>query len=313
MALAATVLASGACSDGEAARPAGSIDPDSEIGGTGDGDSDQLVDGIAARIEFDDRPPIDISHRDLDQIVSPTVAARDFVETFYFGSAPADLPAVVLTQLIAARSAEAELASRGGSVQPSDSAEAEQIVLVELAQRLTGSPEPVEDARRIWDDVVYVRFLAELLAGQIALARHLEESAGPDDGDPCVRQIVVETESDARDALVELRSGAEFFVVAVERSIGSSAARGGDLGCAPPDAFVAEFATAVIDAEVGEVVGPFETIFGWHLIVVEGYQVDGSRLATALLDGRRQRATITVDERIGTWNGSEVVTPSGDD
>ncbi|MDH3684523.1 MAG: peptidylprolyl isomerase [Acidimicrobiia bacterium] len=312
------VLLLGACSDdaGRAADQGAAREASDE---TGDGGAAQsgapsvVPENIAARIEFDDGPPIEIDHSDLDVIVEPTVAAQEFVDAFYLGSAPADLPAVVLTQLIAARSAEAELASRGGSVLPSDRAEAEQIVVVELAQRLTGSPEPLEDARRIWDDVIYIRFLAELVTAQIALARHLEDSAGPADGDPCLRQIVVETERAARAALAELQSGAEFFVVAIERSIGSSAARGGDLGCAPPDAFVAEFATAVIDAEVGEVVGPFETPFGWHLIVVEGYEVDGARLATVLLEGRQQRATITVDERIGTWNGTEVVSPSAGD
>ncbi len=52
----------------------------------------------------------------------------------------------------------------------------------------------------------------------------------------------------------------------VDRSSGPS---GGDLGCAVEGQFVPEFEEAAYAGAAGDVVGPVETTFGWHLIEIE--------------------------------------------
>ena len=84
----------------------------------------------------------------------------------------------------------------------------------------------------------------------------------------CTRHILLESEEDALDVISELEGGAEFAAVAEERSTGPSAPQGGDLGCITPGQTVPAFNDAAFSAEVGEVVGPVETQFGFHVLTV---------------------------------------------
>jgi parvulin-like peptidyl-prolyl isomerase len=86
--------------------------------------------------------------------------------------------------------------------------------------------------------------------------------------------ILVETEEEAEAILDELAQGADFAELAGEHSIDEgSAIRGGELGDAARGQFVEPFDDAVWAAEEGEVVGPVETQFGWHVIRVEEFRV----------------------------------------
>jgi peptidyl-prolyl cis-trans isomerase C len=84
----------------------------------------------------------------------------------------------------------------------------------------------------------------------------------------CTRHILLETEEDANDVVSELDGGADFAALAEERSTGPSGPRGGDLGCLTPGQTVPAFNDAAFSAEVDEVVGPVETQFGFHVILV---------------------------------------------
>lgn len=85
----------------------------------------------------------------------------------------------------------------------------------------------------------------------------------------CARHILLENEEDAQEVLTELEEGADFAELARERSTGPSAEQGGDLGCFGREQMVAPFAEAAFEAEVGTPVGPVETQFGQHVILVE--------------------------------------------
>jgi peptidyl-prolyl cis-trans isomerase C len=86
----------------------------------------------------------------------------------------------------------------------------------------------------------------------------------------CVRHILVEDLETAEAIAESLREGADFAEIAQEESIDpGSAARGGDLGCLPRGATVAPFDEAAFSAEIGALVGPVETQFGYHLLVVD--------------------------------------------
>ena len=84
----------------------------------------------------------------------------------------------------------------------------------------------------------------------------------------CARHILLETVEDAEAVLAELDAGADFAELAAERSTGPSGPNGGDLGCFERGRMVAPFANAAFDAEIGTPVGPVETQFGQHVILV---------------------------------------------
>src|SRR5690606_18618210 len=73
----------------------------------------------------------------------------------------------------------------------------------------------------------------------------------------------------AQQARQRVQSGEDFAAVARELSDDpGSAARGGDLGYFGRGAMVAPFETAAMGARVGDVVGPVETQYGYHIIKV---------------------------------------------
>lgn len=131
----------------------------------------------------------------------------------------------------------------------------------------------------------------------------------------CSAHILVATAEEAAAVLERLDEGEDFAAVATEVSIDTgSGAAGGDLGCAPPSGYVDEFAAATLEAEIGEVYGPVETQFGFHLIRVDSRSeattdevVAGLaeiRLAEAVDEwyrGSLTSADITVADRWGTW------------
>jgi peptidyl-prolyl cis-trans isomerase C len=83
------------------------------------------------------------------------------------------------------------------------------------------------------------------------------------------RHILVETEQEAKDVLVELGKGRDFAELAKERSKDPGAAEGGDLGYFTKDQMVAEFAEVAFKLEKGQLSAPVQTQFGWHIIKVE--------------------------------------------
>lgn len=87
-----------------------------------------------------------------------------------------------------------------------------------------------------------------------------------------VSHILVETEEEARQIIEEIEGGASFEEIAQERSQDpGSATRGGNLGTFPQGRYVEAFDQAVWDAEAGQVIGPVETQFGWHVIRVNEF------------------------------------------
>ena len=83
-----------------------------------------------------------------------------------------------------------------------------------------------------------------------------------------VAHILVETEEEARDIL-EQATPQTFAELAEKHSFDTgSAPNGGDLGVQRPADLVQPFADATLEIPVGEIGGPIQTEFGWHLIHV---------------------------------------------
>lgn len=86
------------------------------------------------------------------------------------------------------------------------------------------------------------------------------------------RHVLVETEDEAQDVVERIEGGEDFADVAADVSLDGSAQEGGNLGVAPASQYVPEFADAVSNGEVGELLGPVETDFGFHVIEVLGVE-----------------------------------------
>lgn len=78
--------------------------------------------------------------------------------------------------------------------------------------------------------------------------------------------ILVETEEEAAAIKTELDGGADFAETAKAKSTGPSGPSGGELGWFGTGAMVPEFEAAVLTLEPGQVSGPVQTQFGWHLV-----------------------------------------------
>lgn len=132
------------------------------------------------------------------------------------------------------------------------------------------------------------------------------------------RHILVETEEEAQSVLEELAEGADFAELAEERSVDpGSAERGGDLGAAPRGAYVGPFDEAVWGSELGTIIGPVETDFGFHVIEVTGESTvtaedmpqqerdqQTNQLLNQLLEARFAEVEVEVSDRFGTWDAA---------
>ena len=78
--------------------------------------------------------------------------------------------------------------------------------------------------------------------------------------------ILVETREEAEEIAGLLADGADFADLARERSIGPSGPRGGDLGWFAAGTMVPPFEEAVVALQPGQVSGPVQTQFGWHVV-----------------------------------------------
>lgn len=84
------------------------------------------------------------------------------------------------------------------------------------------------------------------------------------------KHILVDDEALCCDLMAKINAGElEFEAAAKEFSSCPSKERGGDLGQFGRGQMVPEFDSAAFEAEVGQVVGPVKTQFGYHLIKVE--------------------------------------------
>ncbi len=82
------------------------------------------------------------------------------------------------------------------------------------------------------------------------------------------RHILISTEDQANDLKTRIEGGADFGEMARQHSSCPSSAQGGDLGTFGPGQMVPEFDAVIWKENVGEVHGPVQTSFGYHLIEI---------------------------------------------
>ncbi len=85
----------------------------------------------------------------------------------------------------------------------------------------------------------------------------------------CVRHILTATEPEIEDVLARLEAGEDFAAIADDVSLDTQSP-GGVLPCPiPAGSFPETFGEAASTAEIGQVTGPIQTEFGWHVLIVD--------------------------------------------
>lgn len=126
----------------------------------------------------------------------------------------------------------------------------------------------LENEKRLLVAASVIDGLSKTLVTEDAIkAQYDAQYANIDMGDEYnASHILVETK-DAAEALVErLSAGADFAELAKEASTGPSGPNGGNLGWFGKGMMVPPFEAAVVSMKTGEVSGPVQTDFGWHVI-----------------------------------------------
>ncbi len=82
------------------------------------------------------------------------------------------------------------------------------------------------------------------------------------------RHILVPSEADCITLKNQIEAGSDFAEVAEQYSKCPSGKQGGALGEFSPGQMVREFDEVVFSGEVGKVLGPVKTQFGYHLIEI---------------------------------------------
>ena len=82
------------------------------------------------------------------------------------------------------------------------------------------------------------------------------------------QHILVDSETECEELKRRIENGEDFAAIAGEYSKCPSGQSGGDLGEFSPGQMVAEFDRVVFSESLGEVHGPVQTQFGYHLIEI---------------------------------------------
>jgi parvulin-like peptidyl-prolyl isomerase len=250
------------------------------------------------------------------------------------GDLESQLQAEILTNLIEARLVEQGAEELGIEVAPEEVAEQREKIVEQVGgqeqfdQLVESSGLTEEQLDREFRLIVMQERVQEELTGDVEVTDEQVEAFYEENKEArydvaSARHILVETEEEAQEVLRRLDEGEDFGELAGELSTDTgSGAEGGDLGEFTRDRMVPEFADAVFSAEPGDVIGPVETQFGFHVIEVldrttasldevsediraELSQGEGQDVITTWLEEQRAAAEIEVNPRFGEWDPEE--------
>lgn len=230
-----------------------------------------------ATIEFgtgDNVTVLEIDDAELDSIANSVIDSPEFRGIAYAPEATEDdIKADILTRLVYGRIITSELDKLGIDPDSIDISETRAGFQLQLEGAFAGEEDPVAFASDVGEQIdPFLNELSTLVAHQDQLGATLLENVGPAEmvEVPCASHILLDA-SDAELAenlIGQLNDGGDFATLAQEFSTGPSGPGGGDLGCADPANYVPEFRDAIVGAPAGEIIGPVETQFGLHIIVV---------------------------------------------
>jgi len=204
-------------------------------------------------------------------------------------------------------------------------------------QGLTEEQVTAELRRLALTEAISAQFAEQADVSDADVAAFYDENAEARFGPTATaRHILVADEATAQSAIERIAGGEDFAAVATELSTDTaSGAEGGDLGELRPGDTVPEFDEALFSSPVGEVVGPVQTQFGFHVIEVQSREEEGvpledveEEIRTELaatgtqtqvdefIAAQSANAEVTVNPRFGEWNAETGVvdaeSPLGD-
>jgi peptidyl-prolyl cis-trans isomerase D len=165
-----------------------------------------------------------------------------------------------------------------------------QYVQLSLSDVESGVEVTEEALRRHYEEVAAERFQST----ERRRARHILVEAGTDDAAARAR---------AESLAERARAGEDFATLAAQNSDDpGSKGQGGDLGWATRESFVAPFADALFGMEKGEIRGPVQTQFGYHVIKLDDLEAAHQRSFDEVRselesDYRREKAQTEFYER----------------
>ena len=156
-------------------------------------------------------------------------------------------------------------------------------------------------------DEATVRAVREAQLYREQLRESFADQVQPEQEQVWARHILVADQTLADELLTRVQAGESWEALAAEFSQDeSNKDRGGDLGWFTRGAMVEPFEQAAFEGAVGDVVGPVETDFGWHLIEVLGhetrsldpdsYERELSRIFAEWMDQARQAADVVIHD-----------------
>lgn len=135
-------------------------------------------------------------------------------------------------------------------------------------------PEIRTQLRLAKEQIVGQTYLDELLAAHVSEAElkavyEQELKNFKREEEIHARHILVKTEKEAKDIILQLKAGADFAELADKKSLDENTGDGGDLGYFTKAMMIPEFGNAVFDMKKGQLSAPIKTVFGWHVVLVE--------------------------------------------
>ncbi|MEX0834611.1 MAG: peptidylprolyl isomerase, partial [Nitriliruptor sp.] len=280
----------------------------------------------------------DISRELLERIVTSQLSGEGAPPGDELAAATGEVQRNVLSTLISIEIVEG-LAEEEGielSEEDLDTAYEEQVELYEEQAEMSGQDPDFEvflDSIGLTEEEYRDLIVADVARREALTALYAEEISDDDvqalyeeTAEPQIdsRHILVETEDEAQDAIDRIEGGEDFADVAADVSTDGSAQDGGNLGVAPASRYVPEFADAISSGEVGELLGPVQTDFGFHVIEVLDVQDPPSFEATeeqlrAQLEQQNEQnpellaryeeafaeADVTVAAGLGEWDAEQ--------
>jgi parvulin-like peptidyl-prolyl isomerase len=299
----------------------------------------------AATITYDndgDEQTAHIRRDDFEQQVSDLAASETImqslsqqgIESKPDGTADANLSAFWLTRLVYAVAVDAEFDARGLEVtdEQRQQVEASFEGLDDLSQNMIDQLKAQQERElAVLDDVGKdVPDAAEPTDAELQqLFEQNREALAACESGKEVSHILVEDQATADQLAQQLADGASFAELAADASTDTgSAAAGGSLGCLGAQPFVTEFQQAADAAPLDQVVGPVQSEFGYHLILVTAWnptfekfrpqlaqqvanqsqqqvQQQRQQLFTETISGRLEGMNVDVDPRFGTWETAD--------
>ncbi len=166
-----------------------------------------------------------------------------------------------------------------------------------------------EDYRAYLDRAGVAAETVDLFFERNALEASLADALVPDDGALLyadVRHILVEDEQTAVQALQALKDGEAFAALA--RAISTdpgSGARGGELGESYVGNYVREFRAAIESAEIGALVGPVKSEFGYHILQVRSKEERSGAETKSQIERAKRQELEQLRESLRETNSSQ--------